>query len=175
MRIYGTRRTDKRLFTETEEGNALYCGIHRDMGIDTGIAPHRFEHRTERHPHLLLFCRIVPPSLDAIEGLDVSDASVANQYVAEVSEADGKISVVRAAIPVIGVEDASVASQVAINATLDSNSKVSTDKANLTSITLGGYSTDGVAAADVAATDTLGTAIAKIEAMLSWTVVTAGA
>lgn len=112
---------------------------------------------------------------DAIEGLDVSDASVANQYVAEVSEADGKISVVRAAIPVIGVEDASVASQVAINATLDSNSKVSTDKANLTSITLGGYSTTGVAAANVAATDTLGTAIAKIEAMLSWTVVTAGA
>jgi hypothetical protein len=112
---------------------------------------------------------------DAIEGLDVSDTSVANQYVAEVSEADGKISVVRAAIPVIGVEDASVASQVAINAKLDSNSKVSTDKANLTSITLGGYSTTGIAAANVAATDTLGTAIAKIEAMLSWTVVTADA
>ena len=112
---------------------------------------------------------------DAIEGLDVSDTSVANQYVAQVSEVDGKISVVRAAIPVIGVEDTSVASQVAINAKLDSNSKVSTDKANLTSITLGGYSTTGVTAADVEATDTLGTAIAKIEAMLSWTVVTADA
>ncbi len=109
----------------------------------------------------------------AIDGLDVSDASVANQYVAEVSETDGKIHVERAAIPVIGVEDASVASQVAINAKLDANSKVTTEKANLTSITLGGYSTDGVAAGNVAATDTLGAAIAKIEAMLSWTEVTA--
>lgn len=112
---------------------------------------------------------------DAIEGLDVSDTSVANQYVAEVSETDGKISVVRAAIPVIGVEDASEGGKVAINTKLDANSKVSTDKANLTSITLAGYDATaaGVTAASVEATDTLGAAIAKIEAMLSWTVVTA--
>ena len=41
----------------------------------------------------------------AIGGLDVDDAAVANKYVSSVSETDGKISVTRADLPVIGVAD----------------------------------------------------------------------
>lgn len=41
----------------------------------------------------------------AIGGLDVNDAAVANKYVSSVSETDGKISVTRADLPVIGVAD----------------------------------------------------------------------
>jgi len=39
----------------------------------------------------------------AIEGLDVSDTAVSGQYVSQVSEADGKISVTRATLPVASV------------------------------------------------------------------------
>lgn len=41
---------------------------------------------------------------DAINALDVTDSVVENQYVSSVSESDGKITVTREAIPVIGVE-----------------------------------------------------------------------
>lgn len=41
----------------------------------------------------------------AIGGLDVSDTAVANMYVSSVSETDGKITVSRGNLPVIGVAD----------------------------------------------------------------------
>ena len=51
----------------------------------------------------------------AIGALDVADAAVANQYVSQVVETDGKIAVTRAPLPVTSVTEGSANGTIAVN------------------------------------------------------------
>lgn len=51
----------------------------------------------------------------AIGALDVADTAVANQYVSQVVETDGKIAVTRAPLPVISVTEGSANGTIAVN------------------------------------------------------------
>lgn len=52
---------------------------------------------------------------NAINALDVADAAVANQYVSQVVETDGKIAVTRAELPVKSVTEGSANGTIAVN------------------------------------------------------------
>ena len=52
---------------------------------------------------------------NAINALDVTDAAVANQYVSQVVETDGKIAVTRAELPVKSVTEGSANGTIAVN------------------------------------------------------------
>lgn len=52
---------------------------------------------------------------NAINALDVADAAVANQYVSQVVQTDGKIAVTRAALPVTSVTEGSANGTIAVN------------------------------------------------------------
>lgn len=52
---------------------------------------------------------------DAINALDVADTAVANQYVSQVVETDGKIAVTRAELPVKSVTEGSANGTIAVN------------------------------------------------------------
>ena len=52
---------------------------------------------------------------NAINALDVADAAVANQYVSQVVETDGKIAVTRAPLPVTSVTEGSANGTIAVN------------------------------------------------------------
>ena len=52
---------------------------------------------------------------EAIGALDVADAAVANQYVSQVVETDGKIAVTRAPLPVTSVTEGSANGAIAVN------------------------------------------------------------
>ena len=52
---------------------------------------------------------------NAINALDVADTAVANQYVSQVVETDGKIAVTRAALPVTSVTEGSANGTIAVN------------------------------------------------------------
>ena len=86
---------------------------------------------------------------NAINALDVADTAVANQYVSQVVETDGKIAVTRAELPVKSVTEGSANGTIAVNGA-DVNvhglgSAAYTDAAD--------YETAGAAAAAVAALD----------------------
>ena len=85
----------------------------------------------------------------AINALDVADAAVANQYVSQVVETDGKIAVTRVPLPVTSVTEGSANGTIAVNGA-DVNvhglgSAAYTDTAD--------YEAAGAAAAAVAALD----------------------
>lgn len=86
---------------------------------------------------------------NAINALDVADTAVANQYVSQVVETDGKIAVTRAELPVKSVTEGSANGTIAVNGA-DVNvhglgSAAYTDAAD--------YEAAGAAAAAVAALD----------------------
>lgn len=92
---------------------------------------------------------------NAINALDVADAAVANQYVSQVVQTDGKIAVTRAALPVTSVTEGSANGTIAVNGA-DVNvhglgSAAYTDAAD--------YEAAGAAAAAVAALDVEDTAV----------------
>ena len=97
-----------------------------------------------------------------IDSLDVSDAAVEGNYVSQVSEADGKIAVTRVALP----DASSVAddNKVVTDVT-QSKGKITATASNITGVKLAGYEegTD----ADIAATDTLGQALGKLQAQIN--------
>ena len=91
----------------------------------------------------------------AINALDVADTAVANQYVSQVVETDGKIAVTRVPLPVTSVTEGSANGTIAVNGA-DVNvhglgSAAYTDAAD--------YETAGAAAAAVAALDKEDTAV----------------
>ena len=86
---------------------------------------------------------------EAINALDTADAAVANQYVSQVVQTNGKIAVTRVALPVTSVTEGSANGTIAVNGT-DVNvhglgSAAYTDAAD--------YEAAGAAAAAVAALD----------------------
>lgn len=86
---------------------------------------------------------------NAINALDVSDAAVANQYVSQVVQTDGKIAVTRTALPVTSVTEGSANGTIAVNGANVNvhglGSAAYTDAAD--------YEAAGAAAAAVAALD----------------------
>lgn len=86
---------------------------------------------------------------NAINALDVADAAVANQYVSQVVQTDGKIAVTRAALPVTSVTEGSANGTIAVNGANVNvhglGSAAYTDAAD--------YEAAGAAAAAVAALD----------------------
>ena len=86
---------------------------------------------------------------NAINALDVADAAVANQYVSQVVETDGKIAVTRAPLPVTSVTEGSANGTIAVNSAdvkvHGLGSAAYTDAAD--------YEAAGAAAAAVAALD----------------------
>ena len=99
---------------------------------------------------------------DLISTLDVGDTAVTGSYVSEVSQADGKISVSRVALP--DASSVSGDSKVLIDVTQDKG-QITASAANITGVKLAGYveGTD----ADIAATDTLGEALGKLQAQIN--------
>ena len=92
---------------------------------------------------------------NAINALDVADAAVANQYVSQVVQTDGKIAVTRVALPVTSVTEGSANGTIAVNGA-DVNvhglgTAAYTDAAD--------YEAAGAAAAAVAALDVEDTAV----------------
>ena len=86
---------------------------------------------------------------EAINALDTADTAVANQYVSQVVQTDGKIAVTRAALPVTSVTEGSANGTIAVNGANVNvhglGSAAYTDAA--------GYEAAGAAAAAVAALD----------------------
>ena len=86
---------------------------------------------------------------NAINALDVADAAVANQYVSQVVQTDGKIAVTRVALPVTSVTEGSANGTIAVNGANVNvhglGSAAYTDAAD--------YEAAGAAAAAVAALD----------------------
>lgn len=86
---------------------------------------------------------------NAINALDVADTAVANQYVSQVVETDGKIAVTRAALPVTSVTEGATNGTIAVNSAdvkvHGLGSAAYTDAAD--------YEAAGAAAAAVAALD----------------------
>lgn len=93
---------------------------------------------------------------NAVNALDVADSAVANKYVSQVTETNGKITVTRAALPVVSVTSGATNGTVAVNGTdvkvhgLGSASYTNTDA----------YDAAGTAAAAVAALDVTDKAVA---------------
>ena len=97
-----------------------------------------------------------------IDSLDVSDTAVAGSYVSQVSETNGKISVSRTALPDAGTVSGD--SKVVIDVTQDKG-QITATAANITGVKLAGY-VEG-SDADIAATDTLGEALGKLQAQIN--------
>lgn len=99
---------------------------------------------------------------EQISSLDYTDTDVTGSYVSAVNEADGKISVSRVALP----DASSVAddNKVVTDVT-QSKGAITATAANITGVKLAGYAegTD----ADIAATDTLGEALGKLQAQIN--------
>ena len=86
---------------------------------------------------------------NAINALDVADTAVANQYVSQVVETDGKIAVTRAELPVKSVTEGSANGTIAVNgADVNVHGLGSAAYTNAAD-----YETAGAAAAAVAALD----------------------
>ena len=91
----------------------------------------------------------------AINALDVADAAVANQYVSQVVETDGKIAVTRVPLPVTSVTEGSANGTIAVNgADVDVHGLGSAAYTESSA-----YETAGAAAAAVAALDKEDTAV----------------
>lgn len=92
---------------------------------------------------------------NAINALDVADAAVANQYVSQVVETDGKIAVTRVPLPVTSVTEGSANGTIAVNgADVDVHGLGSAAYTEASA-----YETAGAAAAAVAALDKEDTAV----------------
>ena len=76
-----------------------------------------------------------------IAELDVTDAAVENQYVSSVSETDGKITVSRTAIPIIGVTDSKEDDKFVTSIKLKGNT-VQAERAQITSSQVSRVATD---------------------------------
>lgn len=76
-----------------------------------------------------------------IAELDVTDAAVENQYVSSVSETDGRITVSRTAIPIIGVTDSKVDGKFVTSIKLEGNT-VQAERAQITSSQVSRVATD---------------------------------
>ena len=76
-----------------------------------------------------------------IAELDVTDAAVENQYVSSVSETDGKITVSRTAIPIIGVTDTKEDGKFVTSIKLEGNT-VQAERAQITSSQVSRVATD---------------------------------
>ena len=98
----------------------------------------------------------------AISGLDYTDTAVEGEYVSKVDEVDGVISVTREALP--SASTVSGDSKVVIDVTQDKGAITAT-AANLTGVKLDGYAEGSDA--DIAATDTLGEALGKLQAQIN--------
>ena len=92
---------------------------------------------------------------NAINALDVADAAVANQYVSQVVQTDGKIAVTRVALPVTSVTEGSANGTIAVNGADVNVHGLGT--AAYTDATA--YEAAGAAAAAVAALDVEDTAV----------------
>ena len=92
---------------------------------------------------------------NAINALDVADAAVANQYVSQVVQTDGKIAVTRAALPVTSVTEGSANGTIAVN-----GANVNVHGLGTAAYTdAAAYEAAGTAAAAVAALDVEDTAV----------------
>ena len=92
---------------------------------------------------------------NAINALDVADTAVANQYVSQVVETDGKIAVTRVPLPVTSVTEGSANGTIAVNgADVDVHGLGSAAYTESSA-----YETAGAAAAAVAALDKEDTAV----------------
>lgn len=92
---------------------------------------------------------------NAINALDVADAAVANQYVSQVVQTDGKIAVTRAALPVTSVTEGSANGTIAVN-----GANVNVHGLGSAAYTdADAYEAAGAAAAAVAALDVEDTAV----------------
>ena len=76
-----------------------------------------------------------------IAELDVTDAAEENKYVSSVSETDGKITVSRTAIPIIGVTDSKVDGKFVTSIKLEGNT-VQAERAQITSSQVSRVATD---------------------------------
>lgn len=76
-----------------------------------------------------------------IAELDVTDAAVENEYVSSVSETDGKITVSRTAIPIIGVTDSKEDGKFVTSIKLEGNT-VQAERAQITSSQVSRVATD---------------------------------
>lgn len=86
---------------------------------------------------------------NAINALDVADTAVANQYVSQVVETDGKIAVTRAALPVTSVTEGATNGTIAVN-----SADVKVHGLGSAAYTdAGDYEVAGAAAAAIAALD----------------------
>lgn len=92
---------------------------------------------------------------NAINALDVADAAVANQYVSQVVQTDGKIAVTRVALPVTSVTEGSANGTIAVN-----GANVNVHGLGTAAYTdAAAYEAAGAAAAAVAALDVEDTAV----------------
>ena len=92
---------------------------------------------------------------NAINALDVADAAVANQYVSQVVQTDGKIAVTRVALPVTSVTEGSANGTIAVN-----GANVNVHGLGTAAYTdAAAYEAAGTAAAAVAALDVEDTAV----------------
>lgn len=82
-----------------------------------------------------------------IAELDVTDAAVENEYVSSVSETDGRITVSRTAIPIIGVTDSKEDGKFVTSIKLEGNT-VQAERAQITSSQVSRVATD-IKATDV--------------------------
>ena len=97
-----------------------------------------------------------------IETLDYEDTAVPGEYVSQVTQADGKIAVTHVALP--DATTVSGESKVIIDVTQDKGAITAT-AANITGVKLDGYAEGSDA--DIAATDTLGEALGKLQAQIN--------
>ena len=99
---------------------------------------------------------------ELIDGLDYGDTAVTGSYVSQVTQADGKISVSRVALP--DASSVADANKVVTDVT-QSKGAITATASNITGVKLAGYEegTD----ADIAATDTLGQALGKLQAQIN--------
>lgn len=92
-----------------------------------------------------------------IAELDVTDAAEENKYVSSVSEADGKITVSRTAIPIIGVTDTKEDGEFVTSIKLEGNI-VKAERAQITSSQVSRVATTGITG------DTVEKALAEVKA-----------
>ena len=91
-----------------------------------------------------------------IAELDFTDAAVENQYVSSVSETDGKITVSRTAIPIIGVTDTKEDGEFVTSIKLEGNI-VKAERAQITSSQVSRVATTGITG------DTVEKALAEVK------------
>ena len=104
---------------------------------------------------------------ELISGLDYTGVTTGDGvYVTNVTETDGIISATTAVLP--DATTVSGDSKVVIDVTQDKG-QITATAANLTGVKLDGYTADTAATGDIASTDTLGQALAKLQTQVNAT------